>query len=100
MSMEPSLENEMMPFSVQPSIFAVDTDDKFVPVVGSSADPWIITVSLVNMTANLINNVTCEFKGDGLCTFENLAIDTMGSGYILDFEITYPTTVTIPSVQR
>jgi len=56
-------------------------------------------MGLFNTTASLINNVTCEFKEDGLCTFENLAIDTMGSGYILDFEITYPSSATVPPVQ-
>jgi hypothetical protein len=35
---------------------------------------------------------------DGVATFEGLTIDTMGEGYSLQFEVTYPTGLTIPPV--
>ena len=84
----------MTPFSVQPALYMVDQDNKYVNEVGTEFDPWEVTATLVNGAGSLINNVTCNFVG-GLCTFENLAIDTMGDNYTLQFEVTYPTTADI-----
>merc|ERR1712098_801196 len=75
-----------------------DAENKFVSVIGNNADPWIITASLVNMTGNLINNATCHFV-DGVCKFQDLGVDSQGTGYILNFELTYPTTTAIQPIQ-
>ena len=73
-----------------------DQDGLVVNNVSSEADPWIVTASISNGVGALVNNLTCSFSGS-LCVFENLAIDTMGEGYQLQFELTYPV-LSIPAV--
>merc|ERR1712013_716600 len=85
---EPGNAFEMLPFGVQPVIYAVDQDGKYVNEVGGEADPWLVTASVSNGTGLLINNITCAFKA-GLCQFEDVAIDTMGHDYELTFSLTY-----------
>jgi len=88
---------EMQPFGVQPVLYAVDASNILVEEVGTEFDPWIVTASLVNGSASLINNVTCTFVS-GRCEFEDLAIDTMGDKYSLLFSLTYPTTASVADV--
>merc|ERR1712200_198425 len=85
---EPGNAFEMLPFGVQPVIYAVDQDGKYVNEVGGEADPWLVVASVSNGTGLLINNITCAFKA-GLCQFEDMAIDTMGHDYELTFSLTY-----------
>merc|ERR1712013_141288 len=85
---EPGNAFEMLPFGVQPVIYAVDQDGKYVNEVGGEAAPWLVTASVSNGTGLLINNITCSFKA-GLCQFEDMAIDTMGHDYELTFSLTY-----------
>merc|ERR1712209_333684 len=59
---EPGNAFEMLPFGVQPVIYAVDQDGKYVNEVGGEADPWLVTASVSNGTGLLINNITCSFK--------------------------------------
>jgi len=65
--------------------------------VGTEFDPWVVTASLVTGAGSLINNVTCNFIG-GMCEFDNLAIDSMGENYTIQFDLTYPTTADIVGV--
>ena len=97
---QPGQAFELQPFGNQPKLYTVDADGNFVEKVGSPADPWIVTATLlpIDTTANLINNVTCIFM-DGYCEFDNLAIEKMGSGYSVSFEIDYPTTLTLSPVE-
>merc|ERR1719369_2409806 len=88
-SVQPSQGFEMTPFSVQPEIYMVDQDNKYVSEVGTEFDPWVVTASISSGSGSLINNITCSFVG-GMCIFENLAIDSMGDNYTLQFELTYP----------
>jgi len=85
---EPGDAFEMLPFGVQPIIYAVDQDGKYVNEVGAEADPWLVTASVSNGTGMVVNNITCAFKA-GLCQFENIAIDTMGHNYELTFSLSY-----------
>jgi len=78
----------MLPFGVQPIVYAVDQDGKYVNEVGAEADPWLVTASVSNGTGMVVNNITCAFKA-GLCQFENIAIDTMGHNYELTFSLSY-----------
>jgi len=88
MMIEPSDAWEMQPFGVQPSVYSVDEDGKYITDIGTDADPWQVTASVANGTGTLINNVTCDFAG-GICQFENLALDTMGDDYVLTFSLSY-----------
>jgi len=85
---EPSDAFEMQPFGVQPEIYAVNEDGKYIGTVGAEADPWLVTASIANGTGALINNVTCAFKS-GICAFEDMAIDAMGFDYALTYTLTY-----------
>merc|ERR1712080_724168 len=71
---QPDQASEMVPFLTQPKVFAVDGEGEFVTELGTDVDPWIVTVSLINGTGSLVNNVTCKFVA-GICAFENLAAD-------------------------
>jgi hypothetical protein len=93
-TMEPFNGFEMTPFTEQPSLFMVDEDNKFVAEVGTENDPWQVTATLVDGPGALINNLTCNFIG-GMCIFENLAVDSMGENYTIQFDVTYPTTADI-----
>ena len=90
-SQQPFTANEMSPMNPKPTLYMKDQDDVTVNQVGTEADPWIVTASIATGAGNVINNVTCSFS-QGLCVFEDLAIDTMGEGYQLQFELTYPGT--------
>jgi len=92
-SQQPFTANEMSPMNPKPTLYMRDQYNETVHSLGSEADPWVITASIASGDGGLVNNVTCEFKL-GLCVFENLAIDTMGEGYSLEFTLTYPGTET------
>merc|ERR1711963_932010 len=95
-SQQPLTANEMSPMDPKPTLYMKDQDGLVVNNVSSEADPWIVTASISNGVGALVNNLTCSFSGS-LCVFENLAIDTMGEGYQLQFELTYPVS-SIPAV--
>jgi len=90
-SQQPFSANEMSPMNPKPTLYMKDQDNATVNEVGTVTDPWIVTATIANGAGGVINNVTCAFS-QGLCVFENLAIDTMGEGYQLQFELTYPGT--------
>ena len=60
---------------------------------GTSTEGWEVTASLAAGPGGLVNNLTCTFTS-GICTFSNLAVDTMGENYTLQFDLTDPTEVT------
>eukprot|EP00088_Acartia_fossae_P014166 TRINITY_DN17558_c0_g1_i1.p1 TRINITY_DN17558_c0_g1~~TRINITY_DN17558_c0_g1_i1.p1 ORF type:complete len:632 (-),score=102.60 TRINITY_DN17558_c0_g1_i1:124-2019(-) len=91
---QPSQAFELKAFGSQPKLYTVDQDGNMVAELGTENDPWIVSAALSAGSGSLINNVTCSFK-NGYCEFEDLAIDTMGSGFTIDFEITYPTTASL-----
>ena len=72
-----------------------DENGDTVNVVGSSSDPWIVTASIASGPGALANNLTCAFE-QGLCVFEDLAVDTEGEDYSLSFELTHPSDLDTP----
>ncbi len=72
--------------------------DALVEQLGSIFNPWRIAATLRHRTgdedAELVGTQEVEFVG-GVATFTDLAIDTMGSGYTLDFAVIYPDTSTL-----
>ena len=70
--------------------------------LGHSSSPWLLTASIVehpaDVTGELSGNVTITFQ-DGWANFTNLAIDKAGSGYVLEFAITYPESSTLVAVR-
>jgi len=94
---QPGQAFELQAFNNQPKLYTVDSDGAMISEIGTENDPWIVTATLASGSGALINNATCKFI-EGYCEFADLGIDTMGSGYTIDFEITYPTTSTLASV--
>jgi len=93
---QPGQAFELQPFNNQPKLYTVDSDGALISEIGTENDPWIVTATLATGSGALINTATCEFI-QGYCEFTDLGLDTMGSGYAIDFEITYPTTSTLAS---
>ena len=48
-------------------------------------------------SGDLSGNTTCSFVA-GLCTFQDLGLDTMGENYTVQFELVYPTTADVTPV--
>ncbi|KAK3107254.1 hypothetical protein FSP39_010348 [Pinctada imbricata] len=92
---EATMGYEGSPFTVQPKLKMLDQNGDHVTVLGAAAAPWEVRVTLrsgsgSNPAATLVGNTTVTFV-DGYANFTDLGISHAGSGYILDFEITYPT---------
>ena len=63
--------------------------------LGTPTHPWQLTATIRtgsgSESADLTGNATTPFVG-GWANFTNLGIDIADSGFILDFNITYPNT--------
>ena len=81
---------------IQPKLQMFDALDRWVQNVGTKLKPWVVTVSLVpgygDPAAYLMGNVTARFI-NGTANFTNLAISHNSTGYILQYNVTYPETV-------
>ena len=77
-------------------LYVTDDSGQLVSVLGDESDPWEVTVSVVSGPGNVLGNITVPFVG-GLATFNGVFLDTRGSGYILEFAITYPANSIIPA---
>ena len=95
---QPQQAFEMSPMGQSAKLYTVDADGKFIAEVGTENDPWIVTASKVSGDGNLINNVTCQFIA-GYCEFTDMAVDTMGFNFTIEFALTYPTTASINPIQ-
>jgi len=96
-SIQPEDVAEMVPMDPALTVYAVDSNGTWIPDIGTPQDPWNLTVSILTGAGGLVGETTVSFV-DGLAVFEDLTIDMMGDGYSLQFEITYPTGLTIPPV--
>ena len=77
-------------------LYVTDDSGQLVSVLGDESDPWEVTVSVVSGPGIILGNITVPFVG-GLATFDGVFLDTRGSGYILEFAITYPANSIIPA---
>ncbi|KAJ8026005.1 Fibrocystin-L [Holothuria leucospilota] len=96
--MEPGDAKEDYPFLTQPKIKVVDAVGNIVEQLGHSSNPWLLEASLRESSASegasLSGNTTNSFT-NGWVNFTDLAINTTGTGFILDFAIIYPNTSTL-----
>ncbi|XP_061168814.1 fibrocystin-L-like [Saccostrea echinata] len=85
--------HEGAPFSSQPKLQVYDANGNVVNKLGTNVNPWEITATLRNGTgdpaAQLLGERTAKYN-NGWANFTDLAISHMGSGYIIDFVVTYP----------
>ena len=59
-------------------------------------DAQVVAV-VTSGSGDLSGNTTCSFVA-GLCTFQDLGLDTMGDNYTVQFELVYPTTADVTPV--
>ena len=95
---DPDQAFEMTPLSIQPKLYMVNANGKFVSEVGTEFNPWIVTASKLSGSGSLINSVTCSFL-KGICAFTDLGVDTTGNNFTIEFALTYPTTTDISPVE-
>jgi len=90
---------EMSSIKFYPYLYLTNANNEQLSVIGSDADPWRVTATLKagpdNATAE--GSLTVPVIG-GFANFTDLFLSNEGSGYQLTFEVTYPTEVSIPSV--
>ncbi|XP_041477742.1 fibrocystin-L-like isoform X1 [Lytechinus variegatus] len=98
----PTEGSEYAPFPTQPKVKVVDQQGNLVTQLGSPSNPWLVTATLAvrpaGSTAQLVGTVTIPFQ-DGWANFTSLAITKFGSGYVLEFAITYPDSSPLSSVR-
>jgi len=80
------------------SVYVLDDTGKLVSVLGDDSDPWMVTVSVLSGPGAVMGNTTVAFVG-GIATFDDIFVDTMGSGYVFEFTLSYPTTADIAAIQ-
>merc|ERR1711962_967293 len=73
-------------------IYAKDSKGKQVSELGDPTDPWQCTVTVQAGPGGSVMGTTTVSFMDGIATFDDIHIDQSGTGYILQFEISYPTT--------
>lgn len=81
------------------SVYITDSTGKLVTNLGGGT--WTCKVSIVSdhQSNLLVGTSQVEFvNGTGTAEFSNLRITEAGSGYILQFEVTYPTNANIAPV--
>lgn len=95
---EPGQALEMAPFGIQPRLYLADVRGKFIPLVGTESDPWIVTAAKAGGSGNLINDLTCSFIA-GFCEFANLGVDSEGTNFTIEFAVTSPTATSISALE-
>ncbi|XP_052060298.1 fibrocystin-L-like isoform X3 [Mytilus californianus] len=89
--------SEGNPFSVQPKLHMLDVIGDQITLLGASIAPWQVSVSLKagsgsNPSAVLSGTTNISFVS-GWANFTDLMLSHEGSGYILEFTLSYPTDV-------
>ncbi|XP_053372863.1 fibrocystin-L-like [Mercenaria mercenaria] len=90
---EPVPEYEGVQLKKQPKIRAADISSNVVTDLGTAEFPWQLTVSLRAGTGHpnaILNGTLTVNCSDGWFIFTDLEISHMGTGYILDFNVSYP----------
>jgi len=89
---------EALIMTTKPSIYVMDTKGKMLTDLGDPSDPWMCTVTLKAGAGTLGGNTTVPFI-KGIAEFSDLFVSKMGSGYIMEFEVTYPAGTGLPAVE-
>ncbi|XP_052245987.1 fibrocystin-L-like isoform X3 [Dreissena polymorpha] len=85
--------HEGVPFTVQPKVRAYDDNDNLIDNMGIVEDPWKITATLRAGTGHanaVLGGTVTVTTANGWANFTDLQISHKGSGYIIDFQISYP----------
>jgi len=90
---------EMSPILFYPYLYLTNANNEQLTIIGSDADPWRVTATLAAgpQNATVTGTMTVPVVG-GFANFSALTLSHEGSGYQLTFSVTYPTGLTIPSV--
>lgn len=93
---QPDGANETVPFAIQPKLWMLDSQNEQVNSVGyGEIGAWVVTAVIRAGTGDpkaiIIGNNTAKFK-EGWANFTSLSISHNGTGYILDFHVSKPST--------
>ncbi|XP_045210443.2 fibrocystin-L-like isoform X2 [Mercenaria mercenaria] len=91
---EPVSMYEGILLQTQPKLRVADIMNNWVTELGTDEFPWQLTASLRAGTGHpdaVLNGTLLVTCSNGWFNFTDLAISHMGTGYIIDFNISYPT---------
>ena len=90
----------MSPIAFYPYLYLTNQNNEQLSVIGNEADPWKVTAILKTgpTGATLEGSKTVPIVG-GFANFTDMFLSLEGSGYQLEFTVTYPEGLTIPSVE-
>ena len=100
MARQPYEALEMSPIAFYPYLYLTNQNNEQLSVIGNEADPWKVTATLKAgpTGATLEGSKTVPIVG-GFANFTDMFLSLEGSGYQLEFTVTYPEGLTIPSVE-
>ncbi|XP_060573258.1 fibrocystin-L-like isoform X2 [Ruditapes philippinarum] len=90
---KPEPEYEGVLLKKQPRIRVADISDNVITELGTTEYPWQLTASLREGSGHpnaMLNGTVTVNCSEGWFTFTDLAISHMGTGYVLDFNVSYP----------
>jgi len=86
---------EMEKFEV--AVYLESADGKGIKTVGGPGNPWISKLSKLAGDGKLVGTVEAKFT-DGMAVFDDVALDSKGSGYKLKVDVTPPDSTPMPSL--
>ena len=87
---EDAAEMQVLPTAVR--VYARDAKGKMIAELGDASDPWKCTVSVLSGPGGDVMGTTEVDFVAGIATFDDIYMDQAGADYILQFEVSYPTT--------
>jgi hypothetical protein len=90
---EPEDAAEMQVLAKAVRVYAKTGDGTMIVALGDISDPWKCTVSVQSGpgSGTVMGTTTVEFI-EGIATFDDIYMGEAGDDYILQFEVSYPTT--------
>ena len=97
-SVQPEEVKEMQVMDRPFSIYVATSAGRIVSALGDESDPWMCTVSVLSGPGgSVLGDLTVPFI-KGIATFDDLHVDSAGSGYILNFAVSYPVSTIVQAV--
>jgi len=91
--------SEMKVIDPAPAVYIATSEGKMIKKLGDDSDPWKCTASIKSGPGGKLEGTTTVSFENGIAVFDNLHIDKAGSDYILQFDVTYPSTSTLSPIE-
>jgi hypothetical protein len=89
---EPEEAAEMTVLAKAVRVYAKTGDGKMITALGDPLDPWKCTVSVESGPGGTVMGTTTVEFIEGIASFDDIYMGEAGDDYILQFEVSYPTT--------